>query len=256
MPTPVNPPRLIEDDYTGEWSEDIGDVFDAINKSGKDVATSLATQVVFSQLGAQKIVLNSVVMPDLWTDAPLEAGVTDYGAPYEPAGYYKDEAGVVWIRGLVIRATVGDIFRLPEGFRPSYGVHFATVVNDGAEKIGFLRIDDDGWVKVLLNAPVNFGSIKCCFPSADMYPGVPSCFPLKIVSKLTTGKASVVLLGSVIDQNAQGGQLVTLGYNNVAWHNDTGFDGSNKQNYIIIDNIAGLIKHRTYQITLWAFPEQ
>lgn len=255
MPTPVSPPRLIEDDYTGDWSEDIGDVFDAINKSGKDVATSLATQVAFTQLGAQKIVLNSVVMPDQWTDATLETGVTNYGSGTEPAGYYKDQFGIVHVRGVVVKAAATTLITLPVGYRPAYTIFLPTRINNGAGAGAELTIGTDGTVTIG-TAPTTWGIIRCSFESSQMFPGVPSCFPLKIVSKLATGKASMVLLGSVIDQNAPGGQLVTLGYNNVAWHNDTGFDGNNKQNYIIIDNIPGLIKHRTYQITLWAFPEQ
>ena len=52
------------------------------------------------------------------------------GAPFNPAGYYKDPFGIVHLRGLVKSGTVGtDIFTLPVGYRPANTEVLACVSN-------------------------------------------------------------------------------------------------------------------------------
>lgn len=56
-----------------------------------------------------------------WTDATLLNGWTNYGSPFHNAGYTKDLAGVVRIRGLINSGTLTPstpLFRLPDGYKP------------------------------------------------------------------------------------------------------------------------------------------
>ena len=56
-----------------------------------------------------------------WMGATLLNGWTNYGSPYHNAGYTKDRAGVVRIRGSVNNGhlTSGTpLFRLPDGYKP------------------------------------------------------------------------------------------------------------------------------------------
>jgi len=77
----------------------------------------------------------------------LQNGWRDYANGWAPAGYWKDQFGVVHVRGLIERGntTPGTlIFHLPEEYRPQYGEHF-TVRTSG---------DHSGDVYVLPNGNV------------------------------------------------------------------------------------------------------
>jgi hypothetical protein len=72
------------------------------------------------------------------------------GAPYNPAGYYKDPFGRVHLRGMIKSGTVGlTVFTLPVGYRPANSELIATASN-GA--FGILIIDNAG------NATINAGT--------------------------------------------------------------------------------------------------
>lgn len=60
-----------------------------------------------------------------WFAPTLLNGWANYGAPYEPAGFYIDPSGRVHIRGLVKNGTTGwttPILTLPNGYWPPYDV--------------------------------------------------------------------------------------------------------------------------------------
>lgn len=257
MTTNISPAKLLEDDFSGDWSEDIGDVFRTINKFSTDTSGALSQQVLLSSLGAQKVQLQSVSIPPLWTAPTLATGVTDLGGADQVSGYYKDDYGIVHIRGTVVRATVGTIFTLPTGFRPALNRIFSTWVSTaGTEHSARLAVTSAGVVSIATFAPSTWGSIECEFDCSDVSPGIPTCFPIRIRSQLKTGTASSVLLGSAVDVNNNGGQVISLGHYNVSWHNETGFDGTTPVNFVVIDNIIGLIPTHTYSIALWALPNQ
>lgn len=69
---------------------------------------------------------------------------TDFGAPFETAGYYKDSASVVHLKGVIKSGVIGSsAFTLPAGFRPANTEIFA-VVSNGA--LGRLDVLNDGTV--------------------------------------------------------------------------------------------------------------
>lgn len=257
MTTSISPAKLLKDDFSGEWSEDMENVFRTINKFSTDASGALGQQVLLSSLGAQRIQLNAVNLPPLWTAPTLASTVTNLGGSDEPAGYYKDIFGVVHVRGEIVRSTVGAIFTLPTAYRPPYQVTFPAYVDTGGTlQAARLDVTTGGLVSIKDHAPSTWGGIRCTFECADLSPGIPSCFPIRIRSSLKTGLASTLLLGPIVDQNQRGGKVISLGQSNISWHNETGFDGTNPVNSIVIDNIPGLIASHTYSITIWALPKQ
>lgn len=74
-----------------------------------------------------------------WQTPTFQNGWVNYGAPFEPAGYYMDAAGRVHLRGLVKSGTVGHttpIFTLP--YVPQYDILIPIVTN--ADVFGEVRI--------------------------------------------------------------------------------------------------------------------
>lgn len=108
-----------------------------------------------------------------WTAATLLGAWTNYSAPgpwtagsglYSPAGYLKDDAGVVWLRGAVAGGTVtasdaagpiaADILQLPVGYRigpdgqrlfPTYG-----------SAAGAVLVMPDGYVRAYAGSATRF----------------------------------------------------------------------------------------------------
>lgn len=79
-----------------------------------------------------------------WVTPTLLNGWTNYGSPYEPAGYCVDSGGWVHLRGLVKSGTLGastPIFVLPAGFIPPYTVIRGAI---SAEAICDVRIASVG----------------------------------------------------------------------------------------------------------------
>ncbi len=79
---------------------------------------------------------------------PFEHTFTNFGPGYAPAGFYKDQFGIVHLQGLVHPPGFADsIFTLPEGYRPSQGynfTYFGAMADD--EKIVPIIIEADGAV--------------------------------------------------------------------------------------------------------------
>lgn len=66
----------------------------------------------------------------------------NWGAPYFPAGYWKDPFGWVHLCGVIKTGTVGSsAFTLPAGARPSSAILLATISNSA---IGRVDIDTAG----------------------------------------------------------------------------------------------------------------
>jgi hypothetical protein len=88
--------------------------------------TLTGTQINLAALGTVPTaqLANTLGPPENWHDAALENGWKNAPpeVPFAPAGYYKDLAGVVHLRGLVGSGSPGSaILHLPPGFRPASG---------------------------------------------------------------------------------------------------------------------------------------
>lgn len=257
MTTSIAPAKLIQDDFSGDWEKDMPDVFRLLNKFSTDASGAIGTQVLLASLGAQKIVLKSVVVPDIWTSVTSFSNSWaifsgSFSVKYRPLL----DMGEARMIGLIKSGTIGlKAFNLPAAFWPGQDFNTATESNSAYGKI--LIKTSDGSVVPAVGSNVSF-SLDCTWPlkTSSWVPPAPSCFPMKIASKLTTGKASTVLLGSVTDQAKNGGTLLLSGATGISWRNESGQVGGKSINNIVIDNIQGLIPNHTYQITIWAFPDQ
>lgn len=79
-----------------------------------------------------------------WVNSTFINSWVDYGTPFSPAGYYKDGAGGIHLRGLVKSGTVGlAIFVLPTGYRPQFDIILAVT---SAAVFGSIYILADGSV--------------------------------------------------------------------------------------------------------------
>lgn len=77
-----------------------------------------------------------------WTDVStfLNSWV-NYGGGYANAGYYKDDHGVVHLKGFVKSGSLGVIYVLPVGYRPTYVIYIAVL---SAQALGGLLIYPSG----------------------------------------------------------------------------------------------------------------
>lgn len=75
-----------------------------------------------------------------WTevlDASMSNGWVWFGvAPWPRLGYYRDQSGIVHLRGLVKNGTINaDIYALPSGFRPANQTMFVVHSSSGAIRL-------------------------------------------------------------------------------------------------------------------------
>lgn len=87
-------------------------------------------------------------------------GATNFGAGFIPAGYYKDNEGLVHLRGLVALGSSGvtqEIFILPPGYRPSSTEMFVTISN---QALGRCDVFANGNVVAAIGSNSNFYSLS------------------------------------------------------------------------------------------------
>lgn len=92
-----------------------------------------------------------------WVVPTLAGGWANSGAPYAPAGYWKDLNAIVWLHGRVTGGSVpSTIFTLPVKYRPQYTLSFY-VAPSGA----VVTVDATGAVAVASGAtPVSLDNIS------------------------------------------------------------------------------------------------
>ena len=92
------------------------------------------------------VVGGAVLEQEPWQVADLQNAWQNYGAGYNPAGYFRDSLGIVHVRGLVRRGSSPIILTLPIGYRPQYRQLFA--VETAPNAIGRLDVLPDGVVRM------------------------------------------------------------------------------------------------------------
>jgi hypothetical protein len=89
-----------------------------------------------------------------WIAATLLNGWVNDGTGYETVGYYKDEFGIVHLKGRMKSGTVGtQAFVLPVGYRPSLSISFAIPSNN---LFGQCVIQNNGNVIAMTGSNVSF----------------------------------------------------------------------------------------------------
>ena len=104
----------------------------------------LYNNVNFSVVAGQLPRVESQHLVGSNNDIQFAGAWVNFGGTNEPANYYKDAFGRVWIGGVVKSGVVpSTIFTLPSGYRPQYAMIFAVVSNN---LFGIVTINPDGTV--------------------------------------------------------------------------------------------------------------
>jgi hypothetical protein len=167
---------------TGTWTQfrsDTGQAFISSGTSYYEFAMSVTTiaagtaelwldQIVVylpidGDLGiaARTITGNGLASQAAWTAPALLSGWANFGAGWQPAGYYKDFFGAVHLRGVVTNAAgnAGGVanlmFTLPLAHRPANRTPFAVLDMNGTT----VRFDIDTFGQALWNAAVPAGAL-------------------------------------------------------------------------------------------------
>lgn len=124
----------------------------ASDSSGK-VAVSAVTSTelgyvsgVTSAIQAQLDGKASKTLPS-WSAPTLLNGWVNFGTPYAAAGYYKDDMGIVRLKGVIKSGSTGlNIFTLPTGYRPAEQHIFSGVSNNGSYQLTRIDVHTDGTI--------------------------------------------------------------------------------------------------------------
>lgn len=106
-----------------------------------DAAASLR-DLANALLLATDTLLPDPIRVEPWNAPTLINSWVNFGAGFNPAGYFKDPFGVVHLRGTVKSGTVGnDIFILPAGYRPA-NTEILACVSNGV--LGIIEVSSGG----------------------------------------------------------------------------------------------------------------
>lgn len=97
-----------------------------------------------------------------WIAPTLLNGWVNYGGSFDTAGYYKDDLGIVHVKGIIKSgtATLGiPLLTLPAGYRPLATKNIPTVSND---VFGYFQISATGTLAIVAGTNSSF-SIECSF---------------------------------------------------------------------------------------------
>ncbi len=110
-----------------------------------------------------QIATTAFLAPPAWTAPTLGNSWVDYDASYSSAGYYKDAAGTVHLKGAIRSGTIGaTVFTLPVGYRPLKIQAYAVPTDVGLATYGSAQVGADGTVTVVVgnNALVHLDGIS------------------------------------------------------------------------------------------------
>lgn len=245
---PPSTRHIASEDFIGDWAKDKEKFLFRLNKFvGESVTGFTGGLRLADNLGGQ--VLNfTVSVPPCWIAPSLQGGVTNVGGSNETAGYFKDDRGIVHVKGVVVGVTnSATIFTLPVGYRPAEHIQVATAVSSGADAYARLEILNTGVVDIKANAST-YASLRVSFECSDLSPGIPTCWPVRFKSTLQSdgGLCATVLPPLVVDVTPGGGTGVPFTGGTPLFSNQGG--------YISIDYIPGLVQGRTYKVTAIALP--
>lgn len=117
---------------------------------------------VLDELRLNEIVddVNELTDPNPWQVVPFQNGWVNYGSGYSPFGFFKDDNGVVHLRGLITNGASGSTYAsatLPLGYRPPY-----RVLAQGQNSGGSVRIDINTSGQIIMyNTGSGWVSLEC-----------------------------------------------------------------------------------------------
>ena len=95
------------------------------------------------------LVLGAIGAAGPWIAPTLLNSWANVGGGFATAGYYKDAAGIVHLRGLVTSGAASTIFNLPAGYRPALIEDYAQSQNSLFSQ---MRVRDNGDVQQITAA--------------------------------------------------------------------------------------------------------
>lgn len=101
-----------------------------------------------------------------WNAPTLANGWANFGGGFNPAGYWKDPAGVVHLRGLLASGTLNGaaaMFTLPAGYRPANTEMFVAISNNA---VGRVDVRNTGDVVPTIGSNTNFSLDGMTFRAA------------------------------------------------------------------------------------------
>lgn len=96
---------------------------------------------------------------EAWNTPTLSGSWANFGGGYNPVGYYKDNFGIVHLRGIVAGGT-GVIFVLPVGYRPA-NIEYMSCVSNSA--FASLMINPNGNVSYVSGSTAAFSLDNATF---------------------------------------------------------------------------------------------
>ncbi|WP_421883300.1 hypothetical protein [Methylibium sp.] len=93
-----------------------------------------------------------------WIAPTLLNSWVNFSAAFNPAGYFRDQFGIVRLRGLVKDGSAANavIFTLPTGYRPAFQTMFAVI---SGSILGRVDVLANGDVQMISGGSVGFVSL-------------------------------------------------------------------------------------------------
>ncbi len=229
---------LRREDFTELQSADSLDrFFRPLNLFGQQVNAALSKGLTLADNSAAFVKTLTVTTGSPWIAPTLLNGWVNQGGSTSPAGYYRDAAGRVYLRGDIKSGTIGAAaFVLPAGYRPDFDT-FRPVMTTGT--YGYASVAaSSGTVYAASGSNAGFDLDGISFLASPAAPG-PSLLsaPLRFKNDLKA-KPLEVRVAWAQDVTAQPSIPVALGP--VAW--------ATSSDQIVVSDIAGLAPSRKYQI--------
>lgn len=245
MATPPSSIQFKKTDFptSGLGSQEALDkFFTQLNPFLRATASALNGGITLGQNAQAEIKTITITTPATsWVNATLNSGWTNFPSNHT-AAYRKDAAGVVWIKGLVTHSSTGPIFILPTGYVPAEDYVVATAINTaGTEGYGRMKVQGlasvvPGQVEIDNGTPSTWGGINISFPCADLSPGVLSCFPVNVSTKVNQPQMVIAsTLDAAVSPTVSAAGMVSF------LRTSGGFQ---------VTNIPGLTPGKTYNVTL------
>lgn len=104
----------------------------------------------------------SIAPSGSWTAVAFQNSWTNFGSPYESAGYYKDSYGHIHVKGIIKSGTAGTVaFTLPAGYIPAEYMFVPLMLSGGT--LGYAQILTDGTVTIFGTLSGTLTSIRFSF---------------------------------------------------------------------------------------------
>lgn len=131
----------------------LADLTDALDKASLSKTKRLERQI--AELQSQIEILQPVKPRiEQFIAVTFQNAWADFGAPFNPTGYFKDPFGIIHLRGTIASGTINTAaFTLPAGYRPANTERIGVNSNDA---MGRLHINSTGTVVPVIGNNASF----------------------------------------------------------------------------------------------------